>query len=46
MPCTSEALDVLKGANVLIAPSIAAGTGGVCNDILSFYVNKATLLVL
>ncbi|MFS7974434.1 putative glutamate dehydrogenase (NADP(+)) [Helianthus anomalus] len=29
MPCTSEALDVLKGANVLIAPSIAAGTGGV-----------------
>ncbi|KAI3786157.1 hypothetical protein L1987_45289 [Smallanthus sonchifolius] len=29
MPCTPEALDVLKGANVLIAPSIAAGTGGV-----------------
>lgn len=30
MPCTPEAMDVLKGANVLIAPSIAAGTGGVC----------------
>ncbi|KAI3727304.1 hypothetical protein L1987_67117 [Smallanthus sonchifolius] len=29
MPCTPEALDVLKEANVLIAPSIAAGTGGV-----------------
>ncbi|XP_076884974.1 uncharacterized protein LOC143534355 [Bidens hawaiensis] len=29
MPCTSEAPEVLKGANVLIAPSIAAGTGGV-----------------
>ncbi|PWA62965.1 amino acid dehydrogenase family protein [Artemisia annua] len=29
MPCTPEAMDVLKGANVLIAPSIAAGTGGV-----------------
>nr|GEY70127.1 NADP-specific glutamate dehydrogenase isoform X1 [Tanacetum cinerariifolium] len=29
MPCAPEAMDVLKGANVLIAPSIAAGNGGV-----------------
>ena len=29
MPCTSEAVDVLRKANVLIAPAIAAGAGGV-----------------
>ncbi|KVH97956.1 Glutamate/phenylalanine/leucine/valine dehydrogenase [Cynara cardunculus var. scolymus] len=29
MPCTPEAVNVLRKANVLIAPSIAAGTGGV-----------------
>uniref|UniRef100_A0A6N2M7J5 Glutamate/phenylalanine/leucine/valine/L-tryptophan dehydrogenase C-terminal domain-containing protein n=1 Tax=Salix viminalis TaxID=40686 RepID=A0A6N2M7J5_SALVM len=29
MPCTPEAVDVLKKANVLIAPAIAAGAGGV-----------------
>lgn len=29
MPCTPEAADVLRKANVLIAPSMAAGTGGV-----------------
>ncbi|KAI3684207.1 hypothetical protein L6452_33428 [Arctium lappa] len=29
MPCTPEAVSVLRKANVLIAPSIAAGTGGV-----------------
>lgn len=29
MPCTPEAVDVLKKANVLIAPAMAAGSGGV-----------------
>lgn len=29
MPCTAEAADVLKKANVLIAPAMAAGAGGV-----------------
>ncbi|XP_010320812.1 uncharacterized protein [Solanum lycopersicum] len=29
MPCTAEAVDVLRKANVLVAPSIAAGVGGV-----------------
>ncbi|GAY38606.1 hypothetical protein CUMW_037950, partial [Citrus unshiu] len=29
MPCTPEAVDVLKKANVLIAPAMAAGAGGV-----------------
>ncbi|KAL8466091.1 hypothetical protein ACS0TY_035271 [Phlomoides rotata] len=29
MPCTPEAVDILRKANVLIAPSMAAGVGGV-----------------
>jgi glutamate dehydrogenase (NADP+) len=29
MPCTAEAVDVFRKANVLIAPAIAAGAGGV-----------------
>ncbi|KAL3348380.1 hypothetical protein AABB24_021841 [Solanum stoloniferum] len=29
MPCTAEAVDVLRKANVLVAPSMAAGVGGV-----------------
>ncbi|KAK4427301.1 NADP-specific glutamate dehydrogenase [Sesamum alatum] len=29
MPCTPEAVDVLRKANVLVAPSMAAGVGGV-----------------
>ncbi|KAI4355538.1 hypothetical protein L6164_004299 [Bauhinia variegata] len=29
MPCTSEAVEVLRKANVLIAPAMAAGAGGV-----------------
>ncbi|KAG9146819.1 hypothetical protein Leryth_005145 [Lithospermum erythrorhizon] len=29
MPCTPEAIDVLKKANVLVAPSMAAGVAGV-----------------
>ncbi|CAA2995657.1 NADP-specific glutamate dehydrogenase isoform X1 [Olea europaea subsp. europaea] len=29
MPCTPEAVDVLRRANVLVAPSMAAGVGGV-----------------
>ncbi|GER53490.1 glutamate dehydrogenase [Striga asiatica] len=29
MPCTPEAVDVLRKANILVAPSMAAGVGGV-----------------
>ncbi|XP_057414809.1 uncharacterized protein LOC130709455 [Lotus japonicus] len=29
MPCTPEAVDVLRKANVLVAPAMAAGAGGV-----------------
>ncbi|GAB4850410.1 hypothetical protein Ancab_029714 [Ancistrocladus abbreviatus] len=29
MPCTPEAVDVLRKANVLVAPAMAAGVGGV-----------------
>lgn len=29
MPCTPEAVEVLRKANVLVAPSMAAGLGGV-----------------
>lgn len=29
MPCTPDAVDVLRKANVLIAPAMAAGAGGV-----------------
>ncbi|OMO70857.1 Glutamate/phenylalanine/leucine/valine dehydrogenase [Corchorus capsularis] len=29
MPCTPEAVDILKKANILIAPAMAAGSGGV-----------------
>ncbi|KAL8458459.1 hypothetical protein ACS0TY_036101 [Phlomoides rotata] len=29
MPCTPEAVDILRKANVLVAPSMAAGVGGV-----------------
>lgn len=37
MPCTPEAVDVLRKANVLIAPAMAAGAGGVgCFSLLSY----------
>ena len=29
MPCTPEAVDVFRKANVVIAPAMAAGAGGV-----------------
>lgn len=29
MPCTPEAVDVMRKSNVLIAPAMAAGAGGV-----------------
>lgn len=29
MPCTPEAVDVLRKANVVVAPAMAAGAGGV-----------------
>lgn len=43
MPCTAEAVDVFRKANVLIAPAIAAGAGGVSflthfTLILQFYL--------
>lgn len=34
MPCTPEAVDVLRKANVIVAPSMAAGVGGVCSTFL------------
>lgn len=37
MPCTPEAVDVLRKANVLIAPSMAAGVGGVSIFFYLFY---------
>lgn len=36
MPCTAEAVDVLRKANVLVAPSIAAGVGGVGSSALDY----------
>ncbi|GMP35035.1 hypothetical protein CsSME_00007660 [Camellia sinensis var. sinensis] len=36
MPCTPEAVDVLRKADVLIAPAIAAGAGGI---ILLLYIH-------
>lgn len=33
MPCTPEAVDVLRKASVLVAPSMAAGVGGVCSTL-------------
>lgn len=35
MPCTAEAVDVLRKANVLVAPSMAAGVGGVGSTFLT-----------
>ena len=35
MPCTPEAVDALKKANVLIAPAMAAGAGGVRSSLSS-----------
>jgi glutamate dehydrogenase (NADP+) len=29
MPCTTDAVQVLRKANVLVAPAMAAGAGGV-----------------
>lgn len=29
MPCNPEAVDVLRKANVVVAPAMAAGAGGV-----------------
>ncbi|KAM7254464.1 hypothetical protein ACFE04_003844 [Oxalis oulophora] len=37
MPCTTEAVDVLRKANILIAPAIAAGAGGVVAGELEMY---------
>lgn len=36
MPCTAEAVDVLRKANVLVAPSMAAGVGGVGSSVLDY----------
>lgn len=37
MPCTPEAVDVMRKANVLIAPAMAAGAGGVRCLVYIFY---------
>ena len=39
MPCTPEAVDVLKKANVLIAPAMAAGSGGVRSSLYPSWWN-------
>lgn len=36
MPCTAEAVDILRKANVLVAPSMAAGVGGVGSSVLNY----------
>lgn len=50
MPCTPEAIDVLRKANVLVAPAIAAGAGGVWMCIVLSYFkyqkNSDMLLLL
>jgi len=38
MPCTPEAVHILKKASVLIAPAMAAGAGGVGFLLLFSYV--------
>lgn len=43
MPCTPEAVDVLRKANVLIAPAMAAGAGGV-RCFFSSYTNEYLFL--
>lgn len=45
MPCTPEAVDVLRKANVSVAPSMAAGLGGV-RDILQPSVLLQVLMSL
>lgn len=44
MPCTPEAVEVLRKANVLIAPAMAAGAGGVCYCLLYRIASLYTLL--
>ena len=39
MPCTAEAVDVFRKANVLIAPAIAGGAGGVSSLFDSSFIN-------
>lgn len=38
MPCTPEAVDVLRKANVLVAPAMAAGAGGVLHLLYLSYL--------
>ena len=40
MPCTPEAVDVLRKSNVLIAPAVAAGAGGVRLLSLQFMLDR------
>jgi glutamate dehydrogenase/leucine dehydrogenase len=43
MPCTPEAVDVLRKANILIAPAMAAGAGGVRFQFFQFMHNRCAL---
>ncbi|KAK4379764.1 hypothetical protein RND71_001626 [Anisodus tanguticus] len=36
IPCTAEAVDVLRKADVLVAPSMTAGVGGVGSSVLDY----------
>ena len=44
MPCTPEAVDVLRKANILIAPAMAAGAGGVRFQFFQFMHNRYPFL--
>lgn len=47
MPCTPEAVDVLRKSNVLIAPAVAAGAGGVRLLSLQFMLDRyARIMIL
>lgn len=47
MPCTPEAVDILKKANVLMAPAVAAGAGGVRaspHHLVNHYMHSASAI--
>lgn len=46
MPCTPEATEVLRKANVLMAPAVAAGAGGVDFSIpYAAYIDYDTVIL-
>lgn len=46
MPCTPQAVDVLKKAKVLVAPAKAASAGGVCSShFISFFFSVSDYML-